>query len=398
MALHIGFYSPALPASGSANGIVTYTRVMLEALQDLGHRVTVLDIDQVQRPDGRIDALPRESRLRTRLNGWTERWNPDLWMPHLCDRVARKVRAVHRDDPFDIFEMEESFGCAAGLGLPVPVVMRLHGPHFVGKDEIEPPEVQRASNQRLKLEGDAMRSAEAISSPSASMLAATLQHYDAHPRRAVTITNPMAALPADRLWSIDRCDPDQILCVGRFDLRKGADIAIRAFVAVAERNPRVKLVLVGPDRGLQQPDGHLIHFPEFLATQVPAALHDRIDFRGVLAPSEVAALRLGSALCLTCSRFESYSYSVAEAMAAGVPVIVADGYGELIEDGVSGYVVPIGDVAATADAIERALADRGRLAAMGQAAYRHCVEFLSPARVAAETVDFYRDVIAARAR
>jgi len=396
--LHIGLYSPALPSSNSANGIVTYTRVMRHALQELGHRVTVLDTAEVQRPDGSVELLPLPSPFRARLDRWTERLNPDLWMPHINARLARSVQMLHRADPFDIFEMEESFGFAGGLGVPIPIVMRLHGPHFLGKDAVEPPGLVRRSNQRMALEGRAIRTAEAITSPSARLLAATLDHYEARSVRAVTIPNPIAAEPAERRWSIDRCDVDQILCVGRFDLRKGADVALAAFALVAERNPRAKLTVVGPDVGLLQPDGHLIHFAEYLATRVPPALHARINYLGAVPPADVAALRVASALCLTCSRFENFPYSVAEAMAAGVPSIVSDSFGnaELIEDGKSGFVVPIGDVAATADAIERALVDRGRLAAMGEAAYRRCAEWLAPDRVAADTVDFYRTVIAAR--
>jgi len=398
LVLHIGLYSPALPASNSANGIVTYTRIMQQALRALGHRVTVLDVHSVQHPDDRVELLPRQSRMRARLNGWTERLNPSLWMPHLTHRIARSVQYLHRSDPFDVFEMEESFGSATELGLPVPVVMRLHGPHFLGKDAVEPPAAARLSRQRMALEGHAIRTAEAITSPSARLLAATLDHYDARSRRAVTIPNPIAAQPPDRCWSIDRCDLDQILCIGRFDLRKGADIALQAFARVAARNPRAKLVLAGPDHGLQQPDGQFVHFPDYLSTHIPEAIRHRITYLGSISPEKVAALRLTSAICLTCSRFENFPYSVAEAMAAGVPSIVSDsfGNGELVEDGVSGFVVPIGDIEATAAAIERALGDPARLAAMGDAAHRRCVEWLVPERVAAATVDFYREVIAAR--
>ena len=372
---------------------------MQQALRALGHRVTVLDSVAVQRPDDRIEPLPSQSRMRARFDGWMERLNPASWTHHFNDRVARSVRHVHRSDPFDIFEMEESFGAAGKLGLPIPVVMRLHGPHFLGKDAVEPPAAARLSEQRVALEGRAIRAAEAITSPSAKLLDATLEYYDARSRRAVTIPNPIAVQPRAQCWSIDRCDPDQILCIGRFDLRKGADIALQAFAQVAARNPRAKLILAGPDYGLQQPDGNLVHFPDYLAAHMPEAIRPRITYLGPIPPADVAALRLASALCLTCSRFENFPYSVAEAMAAGVPSIVSDsfGNGELIEDGVNGIVVPIGDVGTTADAIEHALGDRARLSAMGEAGYRRCSEWLAPERVAAETVDFYRTVIAARA-
>ena len=44
--LHVGFYTPALPDSGNPNGIVTYVRIMRDALRSLGHKVTVVTLEQ----------------------------------------------------------------------------------------------------------------------------------------------------------------------------------------------------------------------------------------------------------------------------------------------------------------------------------------------------------------
>ncbi len=79
-------------------------------------------------------------------------------------------------------------------------------------------------------------------------------------------------------------------------------------------------------------------------------------------------------------------------MARGAPTIVSGsfGNGEMIDDGVTGLVVPVGDVAATAAAILRMARDPAGAAAMGARSYDKCVEWLSPARVAAEAVELYR--------
>jgi glycosyltransferase involved in cell wall biosynthesis len=83
-------------------------------------------------------------------------------------------------------------------------------------------------------------------------------------------------------------------------------------------------------------------------------------------------------------------------MAAGMPVLASDtfGNGEMIRDGLDGRIVPIGDVTATADAILAMASDPARLADMGRSAYARVAEWLSPERIARETVAVYREAMA----
>jgi glycosyltransferase involved in cell wall biosynthesis len=67
---------------------------------------------------------------------------------------------------------------------------------------------------------------------------------------------------------------------------------------------------------------------------------------------------------------EGFGQIVAEAMMAGKPVVVsaAGGSAELVEDGVTGRLVPPGDAAALADAIAELLASPRKAAEMGRRA------------------------------
>lgn len=398
--MHIGLFAPALPESGISNGIITYVGIMRDALRALGHRVSVLAGQEMEDAQGRVCALPARG-------GWTlramQRLDPlgaKVGDGGGAARLAFQLAALHRRDPLDIFEVEESFGWGRKLGgrRHPPVVLRLHGPHVFGRDMSASGEQAIQDSARCLAEARALKRDFPLTCPSAKLLQATIEHHGLTPTLSAVIPNPIALPPMSEAWSIDRCDLDQILCVGRFDLRKGADIVLKAFERALIARPALRLVLVGPDKGILEPDGSLSHFATWAATNLSAGTRDRIDYRGSVSSVEVARLRRESAFSIVASRFENFAYSLAEAQAAGAPSIVSDsfGNGEIVQDGITGIVVPIADADALADAIVSLRADPERLAIMGARARERAADWLDPARVAAETADFYRRVLGNR--
>lgn len=392
--MHIAFWSPALPGDEVANGIVTYVNVMVHALEAAGHQVTVLARSGVRLPSGEIIRNdPRRSlveRLRKRLPG-------DDARAAGARLIRRQFALARRHGPIDIFEIEESFGWGGLLvgRLGCPIVIRLHGPHFVGRNAIETPAVKALSDRREIWEQEAIARADAVTSPSERLLVATLAYHQVKPAIARTIPNPIENVPEADRWSRTESDPKQILCVGRFDLRKGADIVLRAFAQAAARDPDIRLTMVGPDNGLAREDGPPIRFADFVADAIPADVQPRITFAGKLSRSEIGSLRRKAGITIVGSRFENFAYSVAEAMAVGAPLIVSDsfGNGEMVEDGVTGLVVPIGDVDRTAEAILRMAANPDEAATMGLRSHEKCAAWLAPSRVAAETVSLYESLL-----
>ncbi|PZU09165.1 glycosyltransferase family 4 protein [Sphingomonas sp.] len=391
--LHIGLLAPAIPASGIANGIVTYTRIMRDALRAQGHQVSILTAFDYEDERGEPHKRAPEGLVRSGLASLRGR----------LDRARRSrrispgpfiatLREVNARLPLDVLEMEESFGWSRDLmGRGPTIVTRLHGPHIYGKDDLETDEERATSEQRIVDEGRSLAVIRALTSPSARLLKATLDHYRVRPPIAETIPNPIPVAPPAERWSLGRADPDQLLCVGRFDTRKGADVVVEAFQRALRQRPGLRLVMVGPDPGLTQPDGGRVHFADHVRTLSPEA-RERIDYLGRRSAEEIAELRLRSAFTIIGSRFENFPYSLAESMAIGAPSIVSDsfGNGEMVIDGETGLVVPIGDSEAMAAGILRLRDNPGALAEMGDRAYRRCAEWLDPDRVARETVALYR--------
>jgi glycosyltransferase involved in cell wall biosynthesis len=370
---------------------------MRDALRVLGHQVIVVTPDHIELTDGSVAALPQLGRFARRLQECREFLHGgDGSHPFVRLRIINGFRAA-RSAGAQIFEIEESFGWARRLaGHGIPVVQRLHGPHVLLRDEFESRAQKNESDLRQKAEIAGMRSVDAITSPTQRLLDELTKLYSLKPPIARAIPNPIRTAPESARWTAQSASSDQILFVGRFDRLKGADIAIRAFAKAIEGRPSLTMVMAGPDFGLTGPDRARIHFDEFIAREIRPEVRSQIRYVGRQSPADIAELRLRSAFVIVASRFENFPYSIAEAMAVGMPVLSSNTFGgtEMIRDGLDGSIVPIGDTEAMADAMVRMANNPSRLSEMGASAYARAAEWLSPERIAREMVSVYRQAIA----
>lgn len=147
---------------------------------------------------------------------------------------------------------------------------------------------------------------------------------------------------------------DYFVYFGRLLYEKGIDTLIRA----AGRLPVGRLELVG--------EGPLQGELEDLARREGGG---RVGFRGFRTGDELRRLISGAQFVVVPSRwYENLPFSVMEAMAAGKAVVAADigGIPEMVEDGVTGLLYPVGDEEALRAALERLIADPALRAEMGR--------------------------------
>lgn len=174
----------------------------------------------------------------------------------------------------------------------------------------------------------------------------------------------------------------QLVAVGRFVEQKGFDLLLEAFARVAARFPDWHLTIWG--------DGPLR--PRLVALRHALLLDDRVTMPGVTSfPGGWVA---GADLFVLSSRYEGWGLVVGEAMAGGVPVVSFDcpwGPGEMIDDGVSGLLVPAGDVDALAAALARTMNDPDLRERLGGAGHR-AVQAFTPERILAQWDDLIAQV------
>jgi L-malate glycosyltransferase len=160
-----------------------------------------------------------------------------------------------------------------------------------------------------------------------------------------------------------RDDERMIVHVSNFRPVKRVRDVVRTFAKVAARVPsRLVFIGDGPDR------------PEAAWEADQLGVSDRVLFLG--KQDSVGELLTCADLMLLPSRSESFGLVALEAMAAGVPVIATQtgGLPEVVEDGITGYLAPIGDVDAMAEAGIEILSDPARWEAMSQASRASAVE------------------------
>ena len=147
--------------------------------------------------------------------------------------------------------------------------------------------------------------------------------------------------------------------------------------------------------------GHRRSYGAALRARLTPAAAARVRFLGTVPQPELIRTYCAADLLVLPSIWqESYGLPVAEAMACGVPVLASasGGVPELIEDGVTGRLVPRLDTRALTRALREMASDPVRLRQMGRAARVRAERTLTWARSAERLERLYLDALAAQPR
>jgi colanic acid/amylovoran biosynthesis glycosyltransferase len=184
----------------------------------------------------------------------------------------------------------------------------------------------------------------------------------------------------------------RLLTVARLEESKGLEFALRAVAELVHRRGLdLRYTIVG--------SGSLRRSLELLVATL--ALEDRVCFTGAKSRPEVRDLMHRHHLFVLPSVTssdggqEGIPGSVREAMATGMPVVSTrhSGIPELVEDGVSGFLVPERDFAALADRLQDLAKSPGRWVEMGRNGREQVARRFETRRLNRRLYAFYRHVL-----
>lgn len=365
------------------SGVVA-TELGIELAQ-LGHEVHFISYSQPFRLGGREHGIsyhevpvsnyplfefpPYELALASRMAEVAEYYDLDLLHVHYA--IPHSVSALLARQML------------AKRGRRLPFVTTLHGTDItlVGMDRCY-----------LPITSHAIEESDGVTSISAYLKQETITHF-AVTRPIETIHNfvnvdayaPIADEAARATARLHYAKPEEALLIHLSNFRpvKRVPDVIRIFAQIAQAAP-AQLLLVG--------DGPERSAAEWLAHDL--GIHARVHFLG--KRESVNELLPLADLVLMPSELESFGLAALEAMACGVPAIATEvgGVPELIDNGVTGQLFPVGKVNAMAQGALGLLGDRAQLDTMRKAARQAAVERFSATSIVPHYVRYYEQVLA----
>lgn len=191
-------------------------------------------------------------------------------------------------------------------------------------------------------------------------------------------------------------DEDEVVIgtVGNRNPRKGHDLLIEAAAILFSRRPAVRILIMGGPS-----PAHPSYEASLHASVARHGLEQVVRFidPGARVPELLPTL---DAFVLPSHPGEGMPTVILEAMACGLPVVATDvaAVREEVEEGVTGLVVPVGDPALMADALQGLVDDEELRARMGAAGRIRVTELFTPERAVANRLRAWDIALSAAGR
>ena len=211
-------------------------------------------------------------------------------------------------------------------------------------------------------------------------------------------------IPADEAkCAIGVPDTDRMLLfVGRIEPLKGVDTLIRAIARMRQagvtfEHPHYLAVIGGdPNASTQDMNSEMARLQD-LSREL--GLEDLVLFLGKREQSSLPYYYSAAEVLIMPSHYESFGMVALEAMACGTPVVASQvgGLAFLIQDGVTGYVVPGGDPVALSERLTELISQPALRQKLGDQAFAYARDYAWE-NIAARIIDLYNEVLGVAAR
>ncbi len=194
----------------------------------------------------------------------------------------------------------------------------------------------------------------------------------------------------ERFFKIERrTEPGRILCVGWINERKNTLGSVEAFADIADRFPQAKLIIAGQAREQD-------YFNRIKQSITQHRIGDKVELLGHINHVQLADELARACVFLLPSRQENSPMAIAEAMAAGVPVIASNrcGMPYMVTEGQNGFLVEPESTEQITDRLARLAGSPQLCQQMSQAGRKAAMERFHPAAVAQKTKAVYERICA----
>ena len=387
-----------------------YNHHLSRGLAHLGHRVTVVssrrssNIPDHEEVEGiGIYRLLTHDRYRFRRLPIVGHYMRGFLQVLYSARVAALLSRLQRKDKVDVVEFAEVG--AEGyvyLNLPWkrPVVVRCHTPTTILRRHYQPEEMSYSTTWSEICERYCVRAADLVTAPSMDMAREASESFNVPCNQIHTVPNPMEVTSFERREG-SRANGKHsqdvvVLHVGRLERVKGIEVLAQAIPLVVSQVPRMRVVFIGEDR--RDPHGHswqerLMRFLE------ERGVEGNVQFLGSVGQRTLVDWYHRADIAVVPSlNYESFSYTCAQAMAAGLPVVASriGGIPETVDDGVSGVLVEPGNVDELTQALVVLSRDGDLQRRMGEAGSRKARRCFDASVVAEQMVQVYADLVSNR--
>lgn len=167
----------------------------------------------------------------------------------------------------------------------------------------------------------------------------------------------------------------------------GIDVLIKAFKLVVDRNQTLDTELLiygtGPCR------------EEYGQLAEQLGIDDKVKFMGWVDNAQLPEVYSILSVSVSVSNSESFGVVAVEAMACECPVVTsdADGFTEVVDDGVTGFIVPKRNVEATAEAIQRFIDNPALRSEMGTKGRKRVLDLYDWEKNVETMYNIYKDVL-----
>lgn len=365
------------PAPGG--GIGTYMVRVCELLSRAGEEVHVITLQAPGAPDHEVleDGHLTIHRINVTPGTAEDQAIYASYYPWLFSKraaeLAERLIEQHAIDVVEGSEFEAPLYVlqhrrALGLGpaRKPPFLVHMHGATEVvfSYGAFDPGGYYNRLAQNL--ESFTIRHADQILFPSQHYADMGTERFRLDPARVAVIPYPVDITPPlDR--STESWSDGSVLFAGRLEARKGIAEWVDAAVALADDHPGLRFEFAG-SHGLSN-EWRPKENP--LMARIPDRVSDRFIFHGQKTAVELRRLRASAKIAVVPSRWDNFPYVCLEAMAAGLPLLgtITSGAGELVRDGVDGWLSPACTATDLYNTATRALGcSAGDLAEMGASA------------------------------